>query len=96
LPSAEGPAVRWDVQASGFLLAKPGQDDGLSAAARAAPYLSAMTGMVTALLVGTVAGLLSDWKLGTGPWGVVVGLGVGFGAGLWSLIRNLSQLEKRR
>jgi ATP synthase protein I len=81
-------------------VAKPDEEEGLGSAARAqrsaAPYLAAMWRMVAALLLGAGAGLLLDRKLGSGPWGLVGGLGLGLGLGFWSLLRSLSQLGKRR
>jgi F0F1-type ATP synthase assembly protein I len=81
-------------------VAKPKEDDGLSDAARAergaAPYLEAVWRMVGALVLGAVAGVWADRKLGLEPWGVVSGLGLGLALGFWSLMRSLSKLGKRR
>jgi ATP synthase protein I len=81
-------------------VAKPNENDGLSDAARAergaAPYLDAVWRMVAALVLGAVAGVLLDKKLGTTPWGVVSGLGLGLGLGFYLLMRSLSKLGKRR
>ena len=33
------------------------------------------------------AGSWADRRFGTGPWGVIVGAGVGFGAGFYSVYR---------
>jgi len=77
-------------------VAKPEEDDGLSDTARAqrkaAPYLDAVWRMVGALLVGAGLGLVLDRRAGTGPWGLVSGLGLGMLAGFWSLYRSLMRL----
>jgi F0F1-type ATP synthase assembly protein I len=79
-----------------FLVAKPKEEEGLAGAQRqAAPYLDAVWQMVAALLMGAGLGVLMDRKLGTGPWGVVSGLGLGLGLGFWRLIRTLSSLGKQ-
>lgn len=81
-------------------VAKPDEEEGLGKAARAqrsaAPYLDAVWRMVAALLLGAGGGFLLDRKVGSGPWGLVSGLGLGLGLGFWSLLRSLSQLGKRR
>jgi len=77
-------------------VAKPGQDEGLAGAQRrAAPYLDAVWQMVAALVAGAVVGGLVDRRLGSGPWGLVSGLGLGLGLGFWRLIRSLSSLGKQ-
>jgi len=80
-------------------VAKPEQDDGLSETARAqrkaAPYLDAVWRMVGALLVGVGLGWFLDRRLGSGPWGLVGGLGLGMLVGFWSLYRSLLALGKR-
>ena len=80
-------------------MAKPEQDDGLSETARAqrkaAPYLDAVWRMVGALLLGAGVGWFLDRRLGTGPWCLVGGLGLGMLAGFWSLYRSLLALGKR-
>ena len=91
---------RLHVRESFIQVAKPGEDEGLSDTARAersaAPYLNAVWQMVGAVVVCAVAGVLLDRKFGSGPWGVVTGLGLGLGVGFWSLIRSLSKLGKRQ
>jgi ATP synthase protein I len=80
-------------------VAKPEQDDGLSDTARAqhraAPYLDAVWRMVGALLLGAGLGWFLDGRLGTGPWCLVGGLGLGLVAGSWSLYRSLLSMERR-
>jgi len=80
-------------------VAKPEQDDGLSDTARAqrraAPYLDAVWRMVGALLLGALLGWFLDGRLGTGPWCLVGGLGLGLVTGFWSLYRSLVGKGKR-
>jgi len=80
-------------------MAKPERDDGLSDTARAqrraAPYLDAVWRMVGALLLGAGVGWFLDGRLGTGPWCLVGGLGLGLVTGFWSLYRSLLGTGKR-
>ncbi len=77
-------------------MAKPEEDEGLAGAQRrAAPYLDAVWQMVAALVAGALVGMLLDRKLGSGPWGVVSGLGLGLGLGFWRLVRTLSSLGRQ-
>ena len=82
-------------------MAEPDEDDeaGLGETARAergaAPYLAAMWRLVGAMAVAGAVGFVVDRKLGTQPWGLVVGLAVGLAAGFVSLIQRLAQLGKR-
>lgn len=79
-----------------FFVAKPEEDEGLAGAQRrAAPYLDAVWQMVAALVAGALVGMLLDRKLGSGPWGVVSGLGLGLGLGFWRLVRTLSSLGRQ-
>jgi F0F1-type ATP synthase assembly protein I len=86
------------VRGLGVKVAKPKGNDGLSDAAQAergaAPYLDAVWRMVAALVLGAVAGLFLDRKLGSTPWGVVGGLGLGLGLGFYLLMRSLTRLGK--
>ena len=74
-------------------------DDGLSPEARAqraaAPYLNAVWRVVGGVLVGGGAGWLVDGKLHSSPWGLIVGLFVGMGAGFYGLIQGLNAMKKR-
>ncbi len=40
------------------------------------------------VLVGAGIGWLVDWGLGTGPWGLIVFLLLGFGAGVLNTLRS--------
>ena len=77
---------------------KEEDDSELSPAARAqraaAPYLSAVWRLVGAILVGGGAGWLVDGKLHSSPWGLIVGLFVGLGAGFYLLIQGLNSMKK--
>ena len=48
---------------------------------------------VANVVAGTVCGLLLDRFLGTKPWGVVGGIGVGSALAYWNLIRLLRRLD---
>lgn len=43
---------------------------------------------VAAILLGVGVGYLVDYWIGSSPWGVIIGLGLGFAAGLSILIRT--------
>lgn len=77
----------------------PDEDDGLSPEARAqraaAPYISAVWRVVGGVLVGGGAGWLVDGKLHSSPWGLIVGLFLGLGAGFYGLVQSLSSMNKR-
>lgn len=45
-------------------------------------------GMIGLVLVG----MLIDWKFATGPWGVVVGAGLGVVGGMYNFIRQAQQM----
>ena len=74
-------------------------DSELSAQARAeraaAPYISAVWRLIGGVLVGGGAGWFIDGKLHISPWGLIVGLFFGMGAGFYGLIRGLSAMKKR-
>jgi ATP synthase protein I len=61
----------------------------------AAPYISAVWRMVGGVLVGGGAGWLIDEKLHSSPWGLIVGLFLGMGAGFYAMIQGLSSIKKR-
>src|SRR5262249_9216122 len=61
----------------------------------AAPYLSAMWRLLGAMLVCGGAGWFLDVKLHISPWGLIVGLFIGMGAGFYALLRGLDTLKKR-
>jgi len=77
----------------------PDEDDGLSPEARAqraaAPYISAVWRVVGGILVGGGAGWFVDGKLHSSPWGLIIGLFLGLGAGFYGLVQSLSSMNKR-
>jgi len=48
--------------------------------------------LVAALIVGVAIGLLFDRWLDTGPWGLLAGLLLGFGAGIMNVYRAVTGL----
>ena len=42
---------------------------------------------VMALVIGTVAGLWIDGKLGSNPWGMIIGFVLGFAAAVLNVVR---------
>ena len=76
------------------------EDDGLSPEARAqrgaAPYLSAVWRVVGAMAVGAGAGWFVDGKLHIAPWGLVVGLMLGLGAGFYALLQAVGAVGRKR
>jgi ATP synthase protein I len=75
-------------------------DDGLSPTARAergaAPYLNAAWKLVGGVAVGSVAGWFVDGKLHISPWGLVVGLLLGLGAGFYGFLVAVASLGRKR
>jgi ATP synthase protein I len=61
----------------------------------AAPYINAVWRVVGGVLVGGGTGWLVDGKLHSSPWGLIVGLFVGMGAGFYGLIQGLNAMKKR-
>ena len=61
----------------------------------AAPYINAVWRVVGAMLVGGGAGWFLDGKLHSSPWGLVVGLFLGMGAGFYAMIQGLNSMKKR-
>ncbi len=51
--------------------------------------LRASSDLLAGLIVGMVIGYLLDRWLGTSPWLILVGIGVGFAAGLRNLARSM-------
>ncbi len=49
--------------------------------------------LVGSMLVGGGAGYLVDRWLNSWPWGTLLLGGVGFGAGLWTVVRSLTQTD---
>jgi ATP synthase protein I len=76
-------------------------DDGLSPEARAqraaAPWLNAAWRVVGGVLVGAGVGWLVDEKLlHSTPWGLVVGLMLGLGAGFYALLQAVGAVGRKR
>ena len=65
------------------------------AARAAAPDLNAIWRVVGGVLVGGGAGWFIDGKLHSSPWGLVIGLFLGLGAGFYAMIQGLSAMNKR-
>jgi ATP synthase protein I len=77
------------------------EDDGLSPEARAqraaAPWLNAAWRVVGGVLVGGGVGWLVDEKLlHSTPWGLVVGLMLGLGAGFYALMQAVGAVVRKR
>ncbi len=47
-----------------------------------------------AILVGALLGFGADYFLHSGPWGLVIGLGLGFAAGVTNVVRAASAFNK--
>ena len=83
-----------------FLKDRPTDEDGseLSPQARAeraaTPYLNAIWRVVGGVLVCGGAGWFLDGKLHISPWGLIVGLFLGFGVGFYGLVQALSSMKK--
>jgi len=45
-------------------------------------------------IAGLLLGAGVDWVFGSGPWGLVVGGGMGVVVGMWSLVRRSLQLQE--
>ena len=53
------------------------------------------TELLASVLVGFLLGYGIDYFLGTGPWGILVGLGLGIAAGFMSVFRTASAMEAK-
>jgi ATP synthase protein I len=77
-----------------------GDDDGLSPRARAeraaAPYITAAGKLVGGVAVGAGGGWFLDDKLHCSPWGLLVGLMVGLGAGFYGFFRAVTALGRKK
>lgn len=58
--------------------------------------LSLGTELAAAMLLGVVGGRWADQKLGTSPALLLVGVGAGFAAGLYLLVRSAKQTPPDR
>lgn len=47
-----------------------------------------------AIIVGALLGFGADYFLHSGPWGLVIGLGLGFAAGVVNVVRAASSFNK--
>ena len=61
----------------------------------AAPYITAVWRVVGGVLVGGGAGWFIDHKLHVSPWGLIIGLFLGMGAGFYGMIQGLTAMKKR-
>ena len=52
------------------------------------------TDFVSGVVVGTVLGYGVDWLLGSLPWGLIVGMILGFAAGTLNVVRSASEINK--
>jgi ATP synthase protein I len=69
----------------------PGEEKKSGAGSGAAwgRALRASSDLLAGLFVGTLLGFLLDRWLGTSPWLLLVGIGIGFAAGLRNLARSI-------
>lgn len=52
--------------------------------------------LAVAMVLGVVGGRWADEKLGTSPALLLIGVALGFGAGLYLLVRGVKQAQTRR
>lgn len=69
---------------------EPEKESPHSAGAGLGQAMRISTELLAGLLVGGALGYGLDWLLGTSPWFLLAGLGVGFAAGLRNLSRMLN------
>ncbi|MEM9496099.1 MAG: AtpZ/AtpI family protein [Pseudomonadota bacterium] len=50
--------------------------------------------LLAGIIVGVLLGIVLDRWLGTSPWLLLVGIGIGFGAGLRNMSRTLGQANE--
>ena len=62
----------------------------------AAPYLSAVWRLVGGCVVGAGGGYAVDGRLGSKPWGLVVGTLVGLAVGFTGLMRGLAEADRQK
>ncbi len=77
---------------------KPGaREDGVGRSFREAqPYIDASWQLFASVGLLTAAGYWADKKLGTRPWLLVTGAFLGFAVGLWSFLKVILALDRRR
>ena len=75
------------------------EDDGLGPMARArqaaAPWIRLAWRVFGGVLVGAGAGWLVDGRVHSSPWGLIIGIFVGLGAGFYGLTQGLNTMNKR-
>lgn len=62
----------------------------------AEPYMAASSSLIGGVVLGVVAGYFADRKLGTEPWLLVAGACLGLAVGMYSFIRAVLSVEKRK
>lgn len=75
----------------------PGQSDERNLGtflARGMRYFSVVTQFVITLGVLSFIGVKVDERCACSPWGVLLGIFLGLGLGLWSMLRQMNRLEK--
>ncbi|MCU0883105.1 MAG: AtpZ/AtpI family protein [Hyphomonadaceae bacterium] len=65
----------------------PNRSNGMALGMRMASEL------VSAIAVGTLLGYGLDWLLKSSPWGLLVGLGFGFAAGVVNVVRSAQRIS---
>lgn len=77
---------------------KPGGElSGFAKAMQAAePYIQASWSLAGGVGLGVLAGYWADKKLGTTPWLLVAGSCLGMAVGIYSFIRAILDVEKRK
>jgi len=69
---------------------EPEEEGGHASGAAWGKALRASSDLLAGLFVGTLIGFLLDKWLGTSPWLLLAGIGIGFAAGLRNLSRSLN------
>lgn len=69
----------------------PNRTDETPTEEAAKGFALALNFIVSILLLGAI-GWGIDWWQGTGPWGFLIGIGVGFGAGLYLMVKDAKRL----
>ena len=71
----------------------PKEAPGMSGQSGMALGLRMAADFVAAIAVGVVFGFGADLAFGSTPWGLIVGLGFGFAAGVVSLVRSAKRMS---
>lgn len=73
------------------------QLSGFAKAMHAAePYMQASSSLLGGVVLGVLAGYFADKKFGTEPWLLVAGACLGLAVGMYSFIRAVLMVEKRK